>query len=258
MDSIPTSTMLSPEQRFSDRVENYVRYRPHYPVEIIPWLTANAGLKPDSWVADIGSGTGISSDLFLQSGCKVWAIEPNQEMRAAAEAALSANVNFHSVAGSAQATTLPDHSMDFVVAAQAFHWFNTEATRREFTRILKPSGKAILLWNERLLDTTSFLRDYEALLNEFGTDYATIRHENIDEAALTNFFIGSFRSQHFANHQRFDLAGLTGRLLSSSYAPAPGHPRHGAMMVELERIFTRYQQDGQVQIDYRTVVYVGE
>ncbi len=250
--------MLSPEQRFSDRVENYVRYRPHYPAEVISWLAQHAGLTANSSIADIGSGTGISTELFLKAGCNVWAVEPNQEMRGAAEAALSANVNFHSVAGSAQATTLPDHSMDFVVAAQAFHWFNTEATRGEFTSILKPSGKVILLWNERLLDTTPFLRDYETLLNEFGTDYTTIRHENIDAAALANFFIGPFRSQQFANRQHFDLAGLTGRLLSCSYAPAPGHPRHGVMMAELERIFTRYQQDSQVQIDYRTVVYVGE
>ena len=250
--------MLSPEQRFSDRVENYVRYRPHYPAEIISWLAENAGLTANSSIADIGSGTGISSELLLKAGCNVWAVEPNQEMRSAAEFALSSNVKFHSIAGTAQATTLPDHSMDFIVAAQAFHWFNTEETRREFSRVLKPGGNVILIWNERLLDATPFLRDYEALLMEFGTDYSAIRHENIDEAALANFFIGPFRSQQFANYQRFDLAGLTGRLLSCSYAPALGHPRHETMLAELGRIFACYQQDGQVQIDYRTVVYLGK
>lgn len=250
--------MLSPEQRFSDRVENYVRYRPHYPAEIISWLAEHAGLTANSCIADIGSGTGISSELFLKAGCNVWAVEPNQEMRAAAEFALNSNVNFHSIAGTAQATTLPDHSMDFIVAAQAFHWFNTVETRREFSRVLKPGGNVILIWNERLLDTTPFLRDYEALLMEFGTDYSAIRHENIDQSVLTNFYIGPFRSQQFANYQSFDLAGLTGRLLSSSYAPVPGHPRHEAMLAELGRIFTCYQRDGQVQIHYRTVVYLGK
>jgi SAM-dependent methyltransferase len=247
----------APEQRFSDRVENYVRYRPSYPQEVIAVLQREAGLVPQSVIADVGSGTGISAELFLRAGNAVYAVEPNREMREAAERLLAHFPNFHSIDASAQATTLPDQSADFIVAAQAFHWFNTPETRAEFTRILKPGGHVVLIWNERKLDSTPFLQAFEQLLITFGTDYTKVRHENVNSAALGTFFNGAYVTHTFANEQRFDFEGLKGRLLSSSYAPAEGQPRHEEMMAELRRIFDVYQVSGQVCFEYDTRVHVG-
>ncbi|WP_397380431.1 class I SAM-dependent methyltransferase [Prosthecobacter sp.] len=247
----------APEQRFSDRVENYVRYRPSYPQEIIPLLQRETGLIPQHVIADVGSGTGISAELFLRAGNAVYAVEPNREMREAAERLLAHFPNFHSVNGSAQATTLPDHSVDFIVAAQAFHWFNTPETRAEFTRILKPDGYVVLIWNERRLDSTPFLQAFEQLLITFGTDYTKVRHENVNTAALGAFFHGAYATHTFTYEQRFDFEGLKGRLLSSSYAPAESQPRHDEMIAELRRIFDVYQTSGQVCFEYDTRLHLG-
>lgn len=253
---MPASS-TAPEQRFSDRVENYVRYRPGYPQEIIPLLQREAGLSPQSVIADIGSGTGISAELFLKAGCTVHAVEPNGDMRAAAERLLSHDPHFHSVNASARATTLPDHSIDLIVAAQAFHWFNTPETRTEFTRILKPGGHIALIWNERKLGSTPFLQAFEQLLLTFGTDYTAIRHENVNAAALTSFFRGPYVTHTFANEQHFDFEGVKGRLLSSSYAPGPGQHRHDEMLTELRRIYEVHQVAGQVCFEYDTRVHLG-
>lgn len=247
----------APEQRFSDRVENYVRYRPGYPQEIIPLLQREAGLSPQSVIADIGSGTGISTELFLKAEFTVYAVEPNSDMRGAAERLLTGYQNFHSVNASAQSTTLPDHSIDLIVAAQAFHWFHTPETRAEFTRILKSSGYIALIWNERKLDSTPFLHAFEQLLLTFGTDYTAIRHENVNTAALTSFFCGPYVTHTFANEQRFDFEGLKGRLLSSSYTPGTGQPRHEEMLAELRRIYDAHQVAGQVCFEYDTRVHLG-
>jgi len=251
--------MASPSstQRFSDRVENYIRYRPGYPQGAVDLLISEAGLTDRSLVADIGSGTGISAELLLRQGIPVTGVEPNEPMRAAAERLLSGYPGFTSVDGTAQATTLPDHSVDLILAAQAFHWFAGAETRAEFTRILRPGGLIALLWNVRLVDTTPFLIGYEALLLEFGTDYNTVRHETIDSRVLGSFFTEGYTLHTFPNQQVFDYASLRGRLLSSSYAPAPGQPRHEEMIAELQRLFALHQQDGTVSIDYTTEVYLG-
>lgn len=249
--------MPAPEQRFSDRVENYVRHRPGYPQEIITMLQREIGLTPRTIVADVGSGTGISAELFLRYGCEVHAVEPNREMREAAERLLSHYPNFHSVNGGAQTTTLPDQTIDLIVAAQAFHWFNTPETRAEFSRILKPGGNVLLIWNERKLDSTPFLKAYENLLLTFAADYTKVRHENIDAGELGRFFIGPFVTHTFPNEQRFDFEALKGRLLSSSYAPAAGQAGHDEMIAELSRIFDAYNESGIVRFEYDTRVHVG-
>ena len=165
----PTNT--NPTQRFSDRVENYVRYRPSYPKEVLSILQEETEFTSASVIADVDSGTGISTKLFLENGNTVYGVEPNQKMRQAAEAFLQAYPHFRSIAGTAEATTLPDQLVDYVVAAQAFHWFNIPATRQEFARVLKPDGWVVLLWNSRRLNSTPFLQAYEALLQQYGTDY---------------------------------------------------------------------------------------
>ena len=144
--------------RFSDRVADYVRTRPGYPTAVLDILGTETGLNPATVVADVGAGTGLSAELFLRNGNTVFGVEPNREMREAAESLLAGYANFHSVAGSAESTTLPDASVDLIVAGQAFHWFDVPRARAEFRRILRPDGVVVLMWNTRRLDTTPFLR----------------------------------------------------------------------------------------------------
>ena len=243
-------------ERFSNRVADYVRYRPGYPDAIVETLREKAGLEADAVVADIGSGTGISSELFLRNGLRVYAVEPNDAMRDAAEEWLSGRDGFQSVNGTADATGLPDRSVDLVAAGQAFHWFDREGARREFQRILRdPRGPVALFWNSRRTDDTPFLREYEALLHEFATDYANVNHRNIDHASLAAFFGRDFERVVIPTEQHFDFAGLAGRLLSSSYAPAPGHPRHDPMLARLRAIFDARSVDGRVSFLYDTELF---
>ncbi len=252
---MPASNATS---RFSDRVENYIRYRPGYPPEALPLLKSACGLIPEHVVADIASGTGIWTRALLENGNRVFAVEPNPEMRQAGERLLAAFPKFISVAGKAEATTLADASVDFVTAAQAAHWFDRGGSRREFNRILKPGGWLILLWNERIVDTTPFLREYEQLLLTYGTDYADVRHERTTDAVNEFFDPAPYQERAFPMRQEFDYAGLEGRLLSSSYAPGPGHPKHEPMLAELRRIFDRHAEDGCVNIEYKTRIYFGK
>jgi SAM-dependent methyltransferase len=249
---------VHPTQRFTTRVENYVKYRPGYPRAILDLLRRECGLTPASVVADIGSGTGLSTKLFLANGNRVYGVEPNPEMREAGEKLLAQYPRFVSVAAPAEATTLDAGSADFVVAGQAFHWFDREQARAEFARILKPAGWAVLMWNERRVSDTLFLRNYERLLKTFSTDYAEVDHRRMDAAVLGAFFGKTgYRVARFNNKQRFDFDGVRGRLLSSSYAPEPGHPNYEPMLAELGRIFDAYNRDGLVTLVYDTNVYYG-
>jgi len=246
-----------PTQRFSSRVDNYVRYRPGYPAEVLALLEEQCGLTPEAVVADIASGTGLWTRLLLENGNPVFGVEPNQDMRNAGEEFLRAYPRFTSVAGAAEATTLPDRSVDMVTAAQAAHWFDRLRARREFVRILKPGGWTVLLWNERLTDSTPFLRAYEQLLLDFGTDYKEVRHERTT-AEIRDFFAPStYQEALFKYRQEFDYEGLEGRLLSSSYTPQPGHAKYAPMLQALHRIFDQHQHSRQVHFDYNTRVFFG-
>jgi ubiquinone/menaquinone biosynthesis C-methylase UbiE len=246
-----------PTLRFSSRVENYIRYRPGYPADVLETLQTDCGLTPAAVAADIACGTGIFTRLLLENGNRVVGVEPNQAMREAAEKLLSQYPNFTAVAGTAEETTLPDRSVDFATAAQAAHWFDLPRARKEFVRILKPRGCAVLIWNERSTDTTPFLRDYENLLITYGTDYQQIRHEHTTDNIGSFFTPSPFEQRVFATQQDFGYAELEGRLLSSSYAPLAEHPRHAPMLQELRRIFDAHQQNGRVGMKYRTRMYYG-
>jgi ubiquinone/menaquinone biosynthesis C-methylase UbiE len=249
--------MTDPIKRFSSRVENYAKYRPDYPRAIIDLLESECALTPQSVVADIGSGTGILSEMFLTNGNPVFGVEPNPEMRAAAERLLLKYPNFGSTSGRAEATTLDAQSIDFVTAGQAFHWFDWPKAREEFARVLKPQGWVVLIWNERRLDSSPFLRAYEQLLLKFGTDYPVVSPENVTDDIASFFTPEAFRLKIFENFQEFDCKSLEGRVFSASYTPEPRHPHFGSMVADLRRIFSTYQRDGKVRFEYDTNVYYG-
>jgi SAM-dependent methyltransferase len=256
-------TTFRPTERFSERVENYIRFRPSYPRGVVELLRREAGLAPSSVVADVGSGTGLLARLFLENGNQVYGVEPNREMREAGERLLKDFPRFVSVGGSAEATTLQDASVDFVAAAQAFHWFDRARARREFRRILRPGGSCVLVWNDRRRDSTPFSRDLESFLVEYGVDYSPVAEGYVaadEESAgvLRGFFGGAYRAARFDNFQALDFEGLRGRVLSASYMPLPGHERFDAMLAALDRLFDARQEGGKVIIEYDTNVYYGQ
>jgi SAM-dependent methyltransferase len=254
-----------PTQRFSNRVDDYRRYRPHYPEAFWRLLADDFGVArpapPPARIADIGSGTGISSAPLLDLGAEVWGVEPNAAMRAAAEAELAGNPRFHSVDGTAEATNLADASIDLALCAQAFHWFDRAAAAREFRRILRPGGRVVLAWNKRLTSGTPFLEEYERLLLEFGTDYAQVRHDGIARESIAEFLGADMMEHNLPNAQVLDYDGLRGRLQSSSYVPAPDDPRSAPMLAALRALFDRHAQSAtpggepRVSIDYTTEVF---
>ncbi|HYO90032.1 MAG TPA: class I SAM-dependent methyltransferase [Pyrinomonadaceae bacterium] len=251
--------MRNPTERFSTRVENYIKYRPGYPQAVLKLLEEECGLSRSSVIADVGSGTGILSEMFLKNGNTVFGVEPNREMREAGERLLGGYAGFRSVEGTAEETTLESGSVDFITAGQAFHWFDRARARREFLRVLKPQGWTAFLWNERKTDTTPFLVAYEKMLVEYGTDYETVNHTNIDDHVISEFFApGRFRVKIFQTRQVFDFESLKGRLLSSSYVPDEGEPNYAPMLEELERIFQAHESGREVAFEYDTKIYYGQ
>jgi SAM-dependent methyltransferase len=252
---MPASNATS---RFSDRVENYVRYRPGYPAGVMQTLKEECGLVPEHVIADIASGTGLWAHMPLENGNAVLGVEPNAEMRAAGERLLAMFPKFTSIAGCAEDTTLLNESVNFVTSAQAAHWFDRGRARSEFVRILKPAGWLVLLWNERAVDSTEFLCKYEKLLVTYGTDYEDVRHERTTAAVNEFFDPAPYRERTFEMRQEFDYLGLEGRLLSSSYAPGPEHPKHASMLRELRRIYDSCAVHDRVGFEYTTRLYFGK
>ncbi len=253
-----TDASPAPTERFSSRVDDYVRYRPSYPPALLDWLRQAEGVDAGWHVADIGAGTGISTRMWLEAGHAVTGVEPNAAMREAAREWLKDYPNLQWAAATAEATTLADGSVDLVSAAQAFHWFDPDKVRAEWARILRPDGLAVVYWNSRLLEGSPFLEGYERLLREFGTDYVGVAERYQDDETMERWFGAGFHGMaRFPNRQRIDFDGLRGRLLSSSYAPQAGHPRFDAMIAALQNLFDETATDGRVDFDYQTRVFVG-
>lgn len=250
--------MSDSTDRFSDRVDDYERYRPGYPPALIDWLRAHGALPSSAIVADIGAGTGISSEPFLDAGCTVFAVEPNAPMRAAAERRLGGRPGFRSIDGRAEATTLASASIDLAVAGTAFHWFDRDATRVELARVAKPPRRVALFWNVRSL-ASDFMRGYEAALLAHSAEYAA-KHarQRADEPTIAGFFGASgFEKAVFANAQSLDFGELVGRAQSSSYAPRPGDPAHAPLVATLRTLFDRWAENGHVAMLYDTHLYLG-
>ena len=253
-----SATNSAPAERFSDRVDDYVKCRPHYSPEVVQALRQACGLSTEHVIVDVGCGTGLFAKILLENGNRVVGVEPNAEMRQAGEQFLSQYSNFTMVAGSAERTTLPDRCADFVVAGQAFHWFQPQPTRTEFARIVKPDGWVVLVWHDRDLESTPFLRAYEDFLQRYATDYSTVAHNKVANYSALERFYSPDRMHAItqATKQEFDLEGLRGRLLSSSYAPREG-PSAVAMLRELPALFDKYAENGRVIFEYHTRIYYG-
>jgi SAM-dependent methyltransferase len=246
-------------ERFEDRVDDYVRYRPSYPKEVLWAVIERCGLRPSSVIADFGSGTGLLAQLFLEFGVAVYGVEPNAAMRAAAERLLARFPRFYSIQGTAETSGLPGQSCDIVTSGQSFHWFDPARTRQECRRILRPGGWVVLVWNVRQSRTTPFLDGYERLLRRHAPEYEDIAQRRSNSAIFDQFFgAGKWEGLTFAHSQPFDYEGALGRLRSSSYAPLPGAPGYDAMEEDLKRLFAETAVDGKVTFLYDTNVYLGE
>jgi SAM-dependent methyltransferase len=244
-------------ERFSDRVENYEKYRPGYPEPMVQMLLEF--VPSPALVSDLGSGTGILSRQLMKAGYEVFGVEPNGPMRCAAEQSIGGNPLFHSISGTAEATTLADHSLDLITAAQAFHWFQVGPAKAEFRRILKSGGVVAIIWNERVADSADFDRRYEVILENLAPEYSTVTHRNIDPSAIREFFAPyPMAVAEFENSQRLTREALIGRFLSSSYVPNVGEPGNQAIMEAAENLFEEFQSDGQVTMTYRTLLYTGK
>jgi SAM-dependent methyltransferase len=247
-----------PATRFSDRAEDYARYRPHYSHDVVHALQQACDLRPRHLIADVGCGPGLLAEVFLENGNRVIGVEINPEMRVAGQQYLAAYPNFSMIAGSAESTTLPAASIDYVVAGQAFHWFRPPEARTEFARILKPGGWAVLVWHDRDIDSTPFLRAYEQFVRQHAIDYEQVSHKWVaGYGAIHDFFAPNemkLIKQH--NQQHLDFDGLRGRLLSSSYIPRSGE-RYKAMMQALPTLFSEYAVDDRVVLEYDTKIYYG-
>ncbi len=250
--------MADSTERFSGRVADYLKYRPGYPEGLLAFLRSECGLVPGSVVADVGSGTGKLSELFLSCGNTVFGIEPNVEMRLAAERLFSGKGGFHSVAGRAEATTLPDASVDMIAVGQAFHWFDREKAGLEFRRILRPDGFAVIIWNARELSGSPWADAYEGFLREYSIDYRVAAHHNdLPEEDFGRFFAGPYGVRSFPNPNSADFDALLGRYLSVSYALTRDHPRFKEAKKMLRTLFQAYERGGRVDFSYRTQVYFG-
>ena len=246
---------LAPAERFSSRAEHYAKHRPRYPPGVLEILAQEAGLAPSSVIADIGSGTGILSHLFLENRNTVFGVEPNEAMRRQAERLLSGWATFYSIPGAAEETTLPAASVDGIVAAQAFHWFDGPRAVAEFRRIARPGGFVALVWNSRKTEGSPFMGEYERIVRQFGSDFARSGRERVPNGRLRELFGPELRQRTLANSQELDWEGLRGRLLSASYMPLPGVDGHGPMILRLSKAFDEFQVNARVRLDYETQIY---
>lgn len=248
-----------PTKRFSDRVDNYVKYRPTYPTGVLDYLETACNLTANSVIADVGAGTGIFTKLLLDKGYKVFAVEPNEQMLQSAVEQLTEYENFNPVNAGAEYTELSNASVDMIVCAQSFHWFSNSNTRVEFNRILKPGGKAALIWNNRSIDADEFSIEYDKLLQNDSVDYNKVNHQKIKDLDFKAFFKdGKYELKKFPNAQVFNEEGLIGRAFSSSYVPPQGTEEGAKFLKLLKDLFTKCNVDGKVTFHYQTEIYLGE
>lgn len=250
---LPPLHTQNPLQRFSNRADDYAKYRPSYPAAAIDQILQDLGQPSSLVAADIGAGTGISSRLVADRGVKVLAVEPNTAMQAAAEP--HAQVEF--LSGTAENTGLPDQSVDLVFCCQAFHWFEPNVALQEFHRILKPDGRVALMWNDRDRDDELTEQYTEALRKAIDERYL----ERLDRKASTaeslqhSSLFKNYSAYVFVNAHPLDRAGLVGIALSASYVPKTG-AKYEQLVLDLQHLYDRWLQRGSVALSYRTNLFL--
>ena len=247
--------MKDSTERFSDRVDNYAKYRPAYPEKILDYLK-EYNFSGSSVIADAGSGTGKLTELFLKNGNRTYAVEPNPDMRNMADSLLNKYANYVSINGTAEKTALGNASVDFVVVGQAFHWFDADKALNEFRRILKINGVLVLIWNDRKLDT-GFLIEYDSILKKYSKDYGEITHRNISDEVIEKYYSGDYKKYTIDNYQEFNFTELMGRFSSGSYTPKEGTDEYKDSYRSLEKIFHKYETNGKIVFKYDTKIYAG-
>jgi len=238
--------------------ELYAKYRPNYPSQVIDIIENTCRIPDGSVIADVGCATGSFSKSLLDNGYKVIGIERSDAMREKATSLLSAYPNFTCLAGRAEATELPDNSVDCVTAATSFHWFNLEGTKKEFKRILKSGGWCFLVWNYRMAEASEFMQAYENLLLRYGVNYKAVSTKTTEEEIYYFFHPSPVKTIAFPNKQLVNLEGFQGRIMATAYAPRAGHPKHEPMMEVAKEIFHHYEEDGYVEFFYNARCYYGQ
>lgn len=247
--------MKAPVKRFTGTAENYVKYRAGFPDSLIDFLAMECGLVPESIIADLGSGTGILSKMFLDNGNAVFAVEPNADMRQGAERLLGHMHGFYSVDATAESTTLKDSSVDFVTAGRALQWFDAPVALNEMARILKPGGQAVFVWNKPRAPVSPQLSAYRKVLRTFCRELETKNQRR--DAAIDLLKQNGFRVKLLDYTQRLDLDQLQGLVLSLSISPNADDPAFEPMLAALAQLFAEHQENGQLTFDYSTTVYYG-
>lgn len=248
------------EDRFTGLADIYAKYRPSYPDDFIRYLYSGQGFSQGSVIADIGSGTGILTELLLRENSTVYGVEPNADMRGTAECMLSRYPNYISMRGTAERTGLNASSIDFITVAQAFHWFDRPAFKAECRRVLKERGKVILVYNTR--DSASQLvMENDAVIHRYCPDFkgfsGGMRGRSPEEYA--DFFkAGACEHKVFRNDVVHDEDGFIGRNLSGSYAPKKGSPHYEPYITDLKRLFLKYSHNGFLLMPYLTQSFAGE
>lgn len=243
---------------FTPTVTDYVKYRPSYPKEVLKTLIDECHLTKNSVIADVGSGTGLLSKLFLDYGSQVYGVEPNEAMRKAAEIYLISNPNFKSINGTAEETSLKNDTIDLITVGTAFHWFDPDKTKAEFKRILKSRGFVLLVWNVRNIEQSDFLKDYEKIILEYCPSYSRSNPDNFDITVVERFFSPhKMKECSFPNTQQFDWDGIKGRLASTSYSLRPGDTNYDEMVEKLKSIYEKHQKNNYIEYLYDTKMYFG-
>jgi len=254
------------EQKFDGKGEVYSKFRPSYPKLFIEYLQSEVGINGSSIIADIGSGTGKLTQLLLGIGKKVFAVEPNDDMRGFAETEFKDNVKFVSVNATAENTTLEDSSVDFITVAQAFHWFDRERFKDECKRILKPIGKVILVWNTREIISAP-MEDYETIIRKHCPDFEGFSGRKIsalynetgvkNENDFSEFLNGNYEIKTFPNDLLNDLESFIGGALSASYAPKEQDNNYSAFVADLTTCFNKHSINNKITIPFTTKSFSG-
>lgn len=246
--------------RYSCKIEDYAKYRPDFPSEIIDFLYASGDISNSSVIADIGSGTGRFTRLLLEKGNLVYGVERNNEMRAKAEELLSKYTKFISISGSAEETSLNSKSVDLITVAQAFHWFDKEKCLLEFKRIIKNNGKVFIVWDDFVGDYNDFSIEQGKVISQFRVVESENKGRKLTRAEMINKFFknNKFRTMAFTHELYEGFDEFKGGILSASFTPKPGEENYEPFINKLQEVFDKYQQNGKVCTAFSSECYFGE